>query len=187
MKRRNSLRVRLTVWFTALLILFGALGGLGAYIAAQQDPDNFLDDQMREVALDVVGSVDDLAQMPAPPLDASDGRAVLTEFFGDARTAIGDHQHGVAVRERELGLLAGGGFIGAEAEDDAARMGFERIGLAGGAGHLLLERARCLLLVADADLVDRGDGNVSVAVGLNIPLGGPDHVAAVPGRAHERT
>ena len=36
-------------------------------------------------------------------------------------------------------------------------------------------------------LVGRGEGTVSVAVGLNIPLGGPDHVAAVPGRAHDRT
>ncbi|RDI57967.1 sensor histidine kinase [Microvirga subterranea] len=84
MKRRNSLRARLTVWFTALLILFGALGGLGAYIAAQQDPDNFLDDQMREVALDVVGSVDDLAQMPAPPLDASDA-IVVQAWDADGR------------------------------------------------------------------------------------------------------
>jgi len=72
MKRRNSLRTRLTVWFTALLILFGLLGGLGAYIAAQQDPDNLLDDQMREIAFNVVSSVDDLAQMPAPPLEAED-------------------------------------------------------------------------------------------------------------------
>jgi hypothetical protein len=30
-------------------------------------------------------------------------------------------------------------------------------------------------------VIDRGDGLVSVAVGLNIPLGGPDHVAAVSG------
>ncbi len=36
-------------------------------------------------------------------------------------------------------------------------------------------------------LVDRGEGRLSVAVGLNIPLGGPDHVAAMPGRAHDRT
>lgn len=84
MKRSNSLRTRLTVWFTALLILFGVLGGLGAYIAAQQDPDNFLDDQMREVALDVVGSVDDLAQMPAPPLDASDA-IVVQAWDADGR------------------------------------------------------------------------------------------------------
>ncbi|MGO4525922.1 sensor histidine kinase [Microvirga sp. 2MCAF35] len=72
MKRRKSLRTRLTVWFTALLILFGLLGGLGAYIAAQQDPANLLDDQMREIAFNVVSSVDDLAQMPAPPLEAED-------------------------------------------------------------------------------------------------------------------
>ncbi|WP_114942981.1 sensor histidine kinase [Microvirga calopogonii] len=72
MKRRNSLRTRLTVWFTALLILVGLLGGVGAYIAAQQDPDNLLDDQMREIAFNVVSSVDDLAQMPAPPLEAED-------------------------------------------------------------------------------------------------------------------
>jgi two-component system, OmpR family, sensor kinase len=72
MKQRHSLRRQLTLWFTILLISFGLLGGVGAYIAAQQDPDNFLDDQMREIALDIVGSVDDLAQMPAPSLDASD-------------------------------------------------------------------------------------------------------------------
>ncbi|GEA81936.1 hypothetical protein CUD01_23800 [Cellulomonas uda] len=35
-------------------------------------------------------------------------------------------------------------------------------------------------------LVGRDEGRVSVAVGLNIPLGGPDHVAAVPGRPHDR-
>ncbi|WP_445504462.1 ATP-binding protein [Microvirga sp. G4-2] len=72
MIRRSSLRKQLTMWFTILLISFGLLGGMGAYIAAQQDPDNFLDDQMRGIAIDVVGSVDDLAQMPAPPLDAAD-------------------------------------------------------------------------------------------------------------------
>ncbi len=72
MKHPRSLRTRLITWFTVLLISFGLMGGLGAYIAAQQDPDNFLDNQMREIALDVVGSVDDLAQMPAPPLAASD-------------------------------------------------------------------------------------------------------------------
>jgi two-component system OmpR family sensor kinase len=72
MKRRSSLRGRLTAWFTLLLISFGLIGGLGAYLAAQEDPDNFLDNQMREIALDVVGSVDDLAQMPAPPLKAAD-------------------------------------------------------------------------------------------------------------------
>jgi len=72
MNRRTSLRRQLTAWFTLLLISFGLLGGVGAYIAAQQDPDNFLDDQMREIALDIVGSVDDLAQMPAPPLSKSD-------------------------------------------------------------------------------------------------------------------
>ncbi|MET0527943.1 MAG: ATP-binding protein [Microvirga sp.] len=72
MKHGNSLRRQLTAWFTILLISFGLMGGVGAYIVAQQDPDNFLDDQMREIALDVVGSVDDLAQMPAPPLGSSD-------------------------------------------------------------------------------------------------------------------
>lgn len=72
MKRHGSLRGRLTAWFTLLLISFGLMGGLGAYIVAQQDPDNFLDNQMREIALDVVGSVDDFAQMPAPPLRAAD-------------------------------------------------------------------------------------------------------------------
>lgn len=72
MKHRNSLRTRLTVWFTALLILVGLLGGLGAYMAAQEDPDSLLDNQMREIAFNVVSSVDDLAQMPAPPLNADD-------------------------------------------------------------------------------------------------------------------
>ncbi|WP_243371380.1 ATP-binding protein [Microvirga solisilvae] len=72
MKQRHSLRRQLTLWFTILLISFGLLGGVGAYIVAQQDPDNFLDNQMREIAVDIVGSVDDLAQMPAPPLDESD-------------------------------------------------------------------------------------------------------------------
>jgi two-component system OmpR family sensor kinase len=78
MKRRYSLRTRLSAWFTILLIMSGLLGGLGAYIAAQQDPDNFLDDQLRELALDVIGSVDDLDQFPAPPLKASDMIVVQT-------------------------------------------------------------------------------------------------------------
>jgi two-component system OmpR family sensor kinase len=72
MRQSTSLRTQLTAWFTILLVSFGLMGGLGAYIAAQQDPDNFLDDQMREIALDVVGSADDLAQMPAPPLETDD-------------------------------------------------------------------------------------------------------------------
>ena len=78
MKHRNSLRTRLTVWFTSLLILFGLFGGLGAYVVAQQDPENLLDSQMREIAFNVVSSVDDLAQMPAPPLEPDDMIVVQT-------------------------------------------------------------------------------------------------------------
>ncbi len=84
MRNRTSLRRQLTAWFTILLITFGLLGGVGAYIVAQQDPDNFLDDQMREIALDIVGSVDDLAQMPAPPLDKSD-MIVVQAWDSDGR------------------------------------------------------------------------------------------------------
>jgi two-component system OmpR family sensor kinase len=72
MSPRQSLRFRLTAWFTVLLISFGLMGGLGAYFAAQHDPENLLDNQMREIALDVVGSADDLAQVPAPPIEADD-------------------------------------------------------------------------------------------------------------------
>src|SRR5258708_6926396 len=46
-----SLRNRLTFWFTCLLTIVGVGGGIVAYVIAHQDPDSFLDDQLRQIAI----------------------------------------------------------------------------------------------------------------------------------------
>jgi two-component system OmpR family sensor kinase len=46
-----SLRSRLTFWFTCLLTIVGIGSGIVAYVIARQDPDSFLDDQLRQIAL----------------------------------------------------------------------------------------------------------------------------------------
>lgn len=46
----NSLRTRLTLWFTALLVAIGLLGSTGTYMMVRQDPDSFLDDQLKQIA-----------------------------------------------------------------------------------------------------------------------------------------
>jgi two-component system OmpR family sensor kinase len=51
MTRMMSLRNRLTFWFTCLLTIVGVGGGIVAYVMARQDPDSFLDDQLRQIAI----------------------------------------------------------------------------------------------------------------------------------------
>ena len=62
-----SLRNRLTFWFTCLLTIVGIGSGIVAYVMARQDPDSFLDDQLRQIAL----YAGDVANAPDPPLEAS--------------------------------------------------------------------------------------------------------------------
>jgi two-component system OmpR family sensor kinase len=72
----NSLRNRLTLSFTLLLIAVGFISGVAAYLLARQDPDNFLDDQLRQIAHyagDQAGVAD---QTLNPAVDPSDIVAV---------------------------------------------------------------------------------------------------------------
>jgi two-component system OmpR family sensor kinase len=67
-----SLRNRLTFWFTCLLTIVGVGGGIVAYVMARQDPDSFLDDQLRQIAIyagDVPAASSDAV---STPIDASD-------------------------------------------------------------------------------------------------------------------
>jgi two-component system OmpR family sensor kinase len=47
----TTLRGRLTFWITTLLATVGVAGAIGTYVLSGQDPDSFLDDQLRLVAL----------------------------------------------------------------------------------------------------------------------------------------
>jgi two-component system OmpR family sensor kinase len=76
--RRNSLRTRLTIWFTGVLVTVALLGGGSAYILVRHDPDRFLDDQLRQVALNVGDPAGNPEQAPDPSLDPSDILVVQT-------------------------------------------------------------------------------------------------------------
>jgi two-component system OmpR family sensor kinase len=68
----NSLRNRLTLSFTLLLVAVGFVSGVAAYLLARQDPDSFLDDQLRQIAHyagDQAGIAD---QTLNPAVDPSD-------------------------------------------------------------------------------------------------------------------
>jgi two-component system OmpR family sensor kinase len=69
---RTSLRARLTLGFTSLLIVVGLLGTAGAYFLARQEPDAFLDDQLRQVALYAGDGIGGAELVPGPALDPSD-------------------------------------------------------------------------------------------------------------------
>jgi two-component system OmpR family sensor kinase len=62
-----SLRNRLTFWFTCLLTIVGVGGGIVAYVMARQDPDSFLDDQLRQIAI----YAGDTASPSGDPLNTS--------------------------------------------------------------------------------------------------------------------
>jgi two-component system OmpR family sensor kinase len=62
-----SLRNRLTFWFTCLLTIVGVGGGIVAYVLARQDPDSFLDDQLRQIAI----YAGDTANAPTDSIDAA--------------------------------------------------------------------------------------------------------------------
>lgn len=53
----TSLRVQLLVWFSGLLTVVGLLGGLGAAVVALREQDEFLDGQLRQIALNVGDTV----------------------------------------------------------------------------------------------------------------------------------
>ncbi|MEO8321459.1 MAG: ATP-binding protein [Bradyrhizobium sp.] len=62
-----SLRNRLTFWFTCLLTIVGVGGGIVAYVLARQDPDSFLDDQLRQIAI----YAGDTASAPTKSIEAA--------------------------------------------------------------------------------------------------------------------
>ena len=49
----TSIRAQLLAWLLALFTTVGFVGGLAAYLVALHEPDAFLDDQLRQVALNV--------------------------------------------------------------------------------------------------------------------------------------
>lgn len=50
-KAVNSLRKQLLSWLVLLLTITGIAGGVSAYYLARQEPDSFLDNQLRQIAL----------------------------------------------------------------------------------------------------------------------------------------
>jgi signal transduction histidine kinase len=72
MMRPSSLRRSLTAWFTSLLVATAVLGGATAYILARQEPDAFLDDQLRQLALNLEISAGSAEPVYDPPIDPSD-------------------------------------------------------------------------------------------------------------------
>jgi signal transduction histidine kinase len=67
-----SLRNRLTFWFTCLLTVVGIGGGIVAYVLARQDPDSFLDDQLRQIALYAGDTASTTSDPSKASIDATD-------------------------------------------------------------------------------------------------------------------
>ena len=67
-----SLRNRLTFWFTCLLTVVGLGGGVLAYVMARQDPDSFLDDQLRQIAMYAGDTASPSSDPSKTSIDASD-------------------------------------------------------------------------------------------------------------------
>src|SRR4030081_2485167 len=82
--RMMSLRNRLTFWFTCLLTIVGVGGGIVAYVMARQDPDSFLDDQLRQISIFAVRVRTPSSDAVSPPTDAS-GVVVVQGWDGDNR------------------------------------------------------------------------------------------------------
>ena len=71
-----SLRGRLTLWFTILLVAMGLIGGIAAYLITRNDPDRFVDDQLRQIALEIGDPTATAAARARAGLDPSDVVAV---------------------------------------------------------------------------------------------------------------
>jgi two-component system OmpR family sensor kinase len=82
----TSLRARLTLWFTSLLIVVGLLGTVCAYFLARQEPDTFLDDQLRQIAVYAGDGVGGAERLPGPALDPSD--LVLVQVWDRSGTLL---------------------------------------------------------------------------------------------------
>jgi two-component system OmpR family sensor kinase len=67
-----SLRNRLTFWFSCLLTIVGIGSGIVAYELARLDPDSFLDDQLRQIAIYAGDRADSAADPSKLSIDASD-------------------------------------------------------------------------------------------------------------------
>src|SRR4051812_14418434 len=75
----TSLRAKLIASFTALLTVAGLIGGGIAYLVARQDPDAFLDDQLRQIAINVTDVKSAAERIAADPsLDPTDIIVVQT-------------------------------------------------------------------------------------------------------------
>ncbi len=99
---------------------------------------------------------------------AADRFAIGAERLGDLAAAGRADEDAIALVERQLGLLMGAGSVGAEAEDDAARPGVERVALAGGAGKQFGGGLDADALDTDLDLIDRRDGKADGEPGERI-------------------
>jgi two-component system OmpR family sensor kinase len=71
-----SLRGRLTLWFTLLLVAMGLIGASAAYLITRHDPDHFLDDQLRQIALNLGNPIGIAVDSARAGLDPSDVVAV---------------------------------------------------------------------------------------------------------------
>ena len=76
-----SLRGRLTLSFTILLVAMGLIGGIAAYLITRHDPDRFVDDQLRQIALDIGDPIGIAAAPARARLDPND---VITVQVWDA-------------------------------------------------------------------------------------------------------
>jgi two-component system OmpR family sensor kinase len=99
-----SLRNRLTFWFTCLLTVVGIGGGIVAYVMARQEPDSFLDDQLRQIAI----YAGDTASASGDPSNASTidaGDIIVVQVWDGANHAIRTTPEGFDLpRQRATGF-----------------------------------------------------------------------------------
>jgi two-component system OmpR family sensor kinase len=83
----TSIRGRLIGWFTVLLAAASVLGGGITYWAARQDPDEFFDDQLRQVAI-TIADVRKAAERIAADSTLEPDEAITLQVWDAANTPI---------------------------------------------------------------------------------------------------
>ena len=90
-----SLRGRLTMWFTFLLVAMGLIGGIAAYLITRHDPDRFVDDQLRQIALDIADPTGIAAAPARAGLDPND--VIAVQVWDAAGHVLRDTPPGIAL------------------------------------------------------------------------------------------
>lgn len=152
----TSLRVQLLVWFSGLLTVVGLLGGLGAAVVALREQDEFLDGQLRQIALNV-GDTAGVADLSSGLDDIDPDDRILITVWDDRGRVIRSSDPAVA-----LPRPARGGFVDLVVDGVAWR------------GYALVTPSRVVTVAQDQEVRTEAAagaaGDTILPIALLIPL-----------------